>query len=276
MIPMPPMTIHPPIERAVLLRQEAICILQETGLLRSLARRSKVTFTGSYFMDTMVYPDLDMYVAEVPLEEMFQIGAEAAVSHLVQQVVFEKGDLPSLPGGLYLKVRVEYGNWKRPWKLDIWSICTALIEEKQQEMERLRQKMTPELREQIIFYKDSLITNENRTPMFSGYFIYKAFLDEGLSDPIEVTKYLVNQGIQVEHLPVVGGDAEAQECFEIWVEGHLKEGGSVWFDGMCVTNLNAGQAVLRGCVPDQAAMHGLLGKIRDMNMKLLKVNRLGC
>jgi hypothetical protein len=80
MIPMPPMTIHPPIKRAALLRQEAFFILQETGLMRSLVQRSKVTFTGSYFMDTMVYPDLDVYIAEVPLDEMFQIGAEAAAS----------------------------------------------------------------------------------------------------------------------------------------------------------------------------------------------------
>ena len=275
MIRMPPMKIHPPIERAALLRQEAVYILQETGLLRSLARRSKVTFTGSYFMDTMVYPDLDMYVAEVPREEMIQIGAEAAASPLVLQVVFEKGDLPSLPGGLYLKVRVEYGNWGRPWKLDIWSIRAALIEEKQQEMERLRQKMTPEYRKQIILYKDSLITTENRTPMFSGYFIYKAFLDEGLSDPIQVTQYLVRQGISVEHLPSFGLPDESREIYEIWVEGYLKEGYSDWFDGMTITNLDSGKVVLRGYVPDQAALHGLLAKIRDMNMKLLKVNRVG-
>jgi hypothetical protein len=194
---------------------------------------------------------------------------------LVQQVVFEKGDLPSLPGGLYLKVRVEYGDWGRPWKLDIWSIHTALIEEKQHEMERLRQKMTPEFRKQIILYKDSLITTENRTPMFSGYFIYRAFLDEGLSDPIQVTQYLVKQGIQVEHLPSFGLPDEGREIYEIWVVGHLKEGCSDWFEGMSITNLDSGKAVLRGCVSDQAALHGLLAKIRDMNMKLLLVNRVG-
>jgi hypothetical protein len=263
------MISYPPIERAALLRQEAEFILQEVGLFRSLALRSTLKYTGSYFMDTMVYPDLDVYVAEVSQEEMFQIGAEAAASPLVRQVVFEKGDLPNLPGGLYLKVRVDYGEWGRPWKVDIWSIEDALIEVKQHEMERLRQKMTSELREQIIGYKDSLITSEMRTPMFSGYFIYKAFLDEGLRDPIQVTKYLVKQGIQVEHLPISRGIE--QESYEIWVNGHLKEGCSDWFDGMIVTNLNSGQAVLRGTVPDQAGLHGMLAKIRDMNLKLIKV-----
>jgi hypothetical protein len=269
MIHMSPMIIHPPIERAALLRQEAEFIMQEVGLFKSLALRSTLNYTGSFFMDTMVYPDLDVYVAEVPQEEIFQIGAEVAASPLVRQVVFEKGDLPSLPGGLYLKVRVDYGKWGRPWKIDIWSIKEALIEVKQREMERLRQKMTPELREQIIVYKDSLITSELRTPMFSGYFIYKAFLDEGLRDPIQVTQYLVRQGIQAEHLPM-SRDIEP-EIYEIWVEGHLQEGCSDWFDGMIVTNLDSGKAVLRGIVPDQAGLHGMLAKIRDMNLKLIKV-----
>jgi hypothetical protein len=265
------MTNYSPIERATFLRQEAVSVMQETGLLRSLSLRSTVTYTGSYFMDTMVYPDLDVYVAEVSQEEMFHIGAETARSPMVQQVVFEKGDLPNLPDGLYLKVRIAFGDWERPWKIDIWSISEALIEAKQREMERLRQKMTPELREQIILYKVSLMTSENRTPMFSGYPIYKAFLDEGMSDWIQVTQYLVGQGIKLEHLPFFGMNQKGQEVYEVWIEGHLKAGCSDWFDGMIVTNLVSGQAVIRGNVVDQAALHGLLAKIRDMNLKLIKV-----
>jgi hypothetical protein len=265
------MTNYSPVDRASFLRQEAVSVVQETGLLRSLSHRSPVTFTGSYFMDTMVYPDLDVYVAEVSQEEMFHIGAETASSPLVQQVVFEKSDLPDLPGGLYLKVRVAFGDWERLWKIDIWSISETLIEEKQREMERLSQKMTPELREQIILYKVSLLTSENRTPMFSGYPIYKAFLDEGLRDWVQVTQYLVGKGIKLEHFPVFGRDPKGQEVYEIWVEGHLKAGCSDWFDGMIVTNLDSGQAVIRGYVVDQAALHGLLAKIRDMNLKLIKV-----
>lgn len=259
----------PPIERSIKLRQEADFILQETGILEILSRRGKVTFTGSYSLDMMVYPDIDLYIPKVSQEELFRMGAEMAASSMVSQVVFEKGSLPSLPGGLYLKARVNYGNWGRPWKVDIWSIEPELIETRRSEIEHFQGKMTPELRKQIILYKDSLITSEHRTPMFSGYFIYKAFLDEGLRDPIQVTQYLVKQGIQVEHLPAPNQAQREMDGYEIWVEGHLKEGPSDLFDGMLVTNLEGGRAILSGLVADQAALHGLLARVRDMNLKLV-------
>ena len=267
--------IHSAIERSSLLRREADFILKETGLLAILSRRGKVTFTGSYFLDVMVYPDVDLWMPKVSQEEIFHMAAEIAASPLVWQVVFEKSKDPNLPGGLYLKARVDYGDWSRPWKIDIWSIEQALLEKKMDEMEHFQRKLTPELRQQIILYKDSLLTSEGRTPMYSGYFIYKAFLDEGLSDPQEVTQYLVDQGIQVEYFPLPARAAGEAERYEIWVGGHLKPGWSDWFDGMIVSNLETGEAVLTGPVTDQAALHGLLAKIRDMNLKLVGVRKFG-
>ena len=64
-------------------------------------------------------------------------------------------------------------------------------------MHRFREKMTPELREAVQRYKVSILTDEHRTPSYSGYYIYRAFLDEGLWDPEDVTRYLVEHGIKM-------------------------------------------------------------------------------
>jgi hypothetical protein len=42
------------------------------------------------------------------------------------------------------------------------------------------------------------MTSLKRTPIYSGYFIYKAFLDEGLTDFDQVTQYLISHEIQME------------------------------------------------------------------------------
>jgi hypothetical protein len=61
-------------------------------------------------------------------------------------------------------------------------------------------------------------------------------------------------------------------CFyEIRVEGHLDGRWSEWFDGMEITNLENGETVLSGDIVDQAALHGVLAKVRDLNLALVAV-----
>jgi hypothetical protein len=74
-------------------------------------------------------------------------------------------------------------------------------------MHRYRQKMTAPLREAIVRYKTSILTSEHRTPMHSGYWIYQAFLDEGITDPNEVSRFLVAHGIRMERAPETSAGA---------------------------------------------------------------------
>jgi hypothetical protein len=59
--------------------------------------------------------------------------------------------------------------------------------------------------------------------------------------------------------------------YYIRVKGHLDDHWSAWFDNMTISNAANGEALLRGPLPDQAALHGILIKIRDLGLPLLAV-----
>lgn len=60
--------------------------------------------------------------------------------------------------------------------------------------------------------------------------------------------------------------------YEIRVKGHLAPRWTAWFDGMGLTAEDDGTTVIRGPVVDQAALHGLLQKLRDVAIPLVSVS----
>jgi hypothetical protein len=60
--------------------------------------------------------------------------------------------------------------------------------------------------------------------------------------------------------------------YEFRVEGHLRPDWSDWLEGLAVIPQENGETLLLGILPDQAALHGVLAKIRDLNLKLISVN----
>jgi hypothetical protein len=63
--------------------------------------------------------------------------------------------------------------------------------------------------------------------------------------------------------------------YVIRVIGHLDPQWSEWFDGLVITPLRSGDTVLAGDIVDQAALHGTLNKIRDLNLLLISVTAAG-
>jgi hypothetical protein len=63
-------------------------------------------------------------------------------------------------------------------------------------------------------------------------------------------------------------------AYQIRIKGHLDHQWSDWFGGLTVTLDDNGETLLTGPVVDQAALHGLLKKVRDLGMPLLSVNSL--
>jgi hypothetical protein len=60
--------------------------------------------------------------------------------------------------------------------------------------------------------------------------------------------------------------------YEIRVKGHLDPSWSDWFDGLTVVHEDNGETLLVGSLVDQAALHGLLNRVRDLAIPLISVN----
>ena len=64
------------------------------------------------------------------------------------------------------------------------------------------------------------------------------------------------------------------QLYEIRLKGHLDAQWKTWFDGLTMTLEENGNTLLSGPVTDQAALHGLLKKVRDLGMPLVSVNQV--
>jgi hypothetical protein len=69
-------------------------------------------------------------------------------------------------------------------------------------------------------------------------------------------------------------DSQQPGWYEIHLKGHLDARWATWFDGMTLTREGDGTTRIRGPVADQAALHGLLRRVRDLGLPLLSVTRL--
>ena len=68
-------------------------------------------------------------------------------------------------------------------------------------------------------------------------------------------------------------DPDQPVVHQIRIKGHLGPEWTEWFEGMAVTREENGDTLLTGPVVDQAALHGLIKKVRDLGLPLLSVKR---
>lgn len=185
------------------------------GLDEILQGYGSVCYAGSYYLNLMAWPDLDIYLPLDPsmeyLTRFIDLGPRlASVCQLISLHFKDHVRYPTeqLPHGLYWGIRVEQ-NVRLRWKLDIWALQPNIIKAHQNELNRLKNKLTPELRALILELKQALLTPEGRTPILSGYPIYCAVLDHGIYSIDEVKEYLKNQGVSVDTSSLSRGNVPA-------------------------------------------------------------------
>jgi hypothetical protein len=66
---------------------------------------------------------------------------------------------------------------------------------------------------------------------------------------------------------------DASAFYEIRVKGHISDSWSSWFEGLTLRHEQSGETVLSGPLADEAALHGVLAKIRDLGLPLVEMKR---
>jgi hypothetical protein len=72
-----------------------------------------------------------------------------------------------------------------------------------------------------------------------------------------------------------GREFDEPEIYQIRVKGVLDDRWSDWFDGLTICPQANGDTLITGPVRDQAALHGLLARVRDLGLPLLSAKRIG-
>ena len=70
------------------------------------------------------------------------------------------------------------------------------------------------------------------------------------------------------------GEQDQAGLYEIRLKGHLDDKRAEWFEGLTITRADTGETLLRGLVVDQAALHGVLRKVRDLGLPLIAINQV--
>ena len=73
---------------------------------------------------------------------------------------------------------------------------------------------------------------------------------------------------------IATGDHREAGRYEIRLKGHLDSRWAAWFDGLGLTHESDGTTITSGLVADQAALHGLLQKVRDTGLPLVSVTQV--
>jgi len=187
------------LERSAALRRDAAEMLRATGIDALLQQHGQVAYLGSYALDLMAWPDVDVNVV-LPggqsIRRFMELCTSIAQIPTVTRVHFQnflgerpQGFAPGLYGGVRLRRELH-------WKMDLWSLDRSEAEAKQREVERIRGQLDGESRAAIVDAKFALLTPEGRTPIGSGHRIYEAVLSKGLRDLEEIRQYLRDEGVE--------------------------------------------------------------------------------
>lgn len=200
------MDFHNPTVVSKKLQSEAETLVFQNGLDSILKKYGEIFYTGSFYLDLMIWSDIDIQVLfepeEFDIEKFINIGKDIAKKFDVIEMKFKNHVAHKafqLPEGLYWNIKIKRPGEKLPWKIDLWALNNNDFHEKKTKIQKFKSKLNNLNRQLILDTKYSLLNKDGRTPILSGYYIYEAVLDKQIYKINEIIEYLTNRGIKIEN-----------------------------------------------------------------------------
>ncbi|RJP47491.1 MAG: hypothetical protein C4584_00360 [Armatimonadetes bacterium] len=178
------------------LQKEGNSLLSKWKLLEELSKYGKVTVVGSMALGLMTWRDIDIEVqGDISKDDYFEIARYIFNQHKLNDIRladYRKDYNPGHQKGLYINVRA-WANETDKWKLDVWFILPG--ESKLDEYYRkTKEKLNIEKINAILFIKNAVCQNPKYRKVYSSVDIYKAVLDEGVTNLDQFKEYLAKIG----------------------------------------------------------------------------------
>ena len=175
-------------------------LIYKKGLNNILQSYGQIFYTGSYYLDVMIWPDLDIEMSLNPdpfsLKAFFEIGEKIADKFKVLSMTFyNRIDFPINEKGLYWNILININ--ENNYNIDLWSFPKDILKQNISNMNNLKKRLTEKNKDKILKIKSLLLNNQGQTPKFSGYNIYQAILNNNLEKKDEILNYLKEKGINI-------------------------------------------------------------------------------
>lgn len=186
-----------------IIKKEADKILKESDLLNILKIYGEVKFVGSYALDVMLRPDLDVLVfsSKHDFSKLKETLKQIVIKNYFQQICFanwvdfRKQDTLN---GYYIQPQIKIGN--NNWKLDIWLLTRDQYKPQTERFAKLLkfEKKSEFKKLSILSLKNEFRKGSKYIKPIDGKLIYEAVLEKGVQNKPDFMKYLKSKNIKLE------------------------------------------------------------------------------
>ena len=183
------------VKHSRLLRHEASELLDKEGLLSMLNAFGTTQVIGSYTLDTMTWPDIDISMNlpdEQNVERFFELGKRIATKFQITKMSYSNHFIRNFPGydhGLYWGIQLRYA--EREWKVDLWGYGDTDYQKHIAEFDALHQRLQQADRTAILRIKHVICQHPDyRGNVYNSMAIYRAVLEDKVESVDEFKAWL--------------------------------------------------------------------------------------